>query len=187
MPIRIELPVSVLALVLASATAMAAALVDERSGLSVDPPEGFIASRAQSQGYDVTIGVDSASGTPRRGPEDAHLCQIGFHAIAANKQFSQAEINDLWLAPAWQEKVRATMDRTYVVSSQTQFELKGAAGMEFVGRPIGGTGADRITTSLSLIETPPGRVVVVCVTLNEDFTAALPQFRAIRDTIQPPK
>lgn len=163
------------------------AFKDDKTGLAVDPPAPFVATLAQSRNNDVTVAVDSTTGRPAPAGASPHLCLIAFKAEAANAAYTQAALNALVDDKAWREQARAKLQMIFAIDEETTFNLVGARGVEYRVTPVFGPQADRAHVVLSILETPRGRISQSCALAKSDSAAALPQVRAIRSSITPPR
>jgi hypothetical protein len=161
---------------------------DPGSGFAVNPPAPFVTEQTSNRRqFDVGVGINSKTGTPSVKGTGTHVCEAGFKAAPQNASLSIAEINKLTDTKERQQQVRGIIEFAFAISSQRTFTMQGVRGLEFQGQPKLGPDAENARMFMSMIETPKGRVTIVCVTSRAEFNKALPQFRAIRASITLPK
>jgi hypothetical protein len=161
---------------------------DPATGFGIRPPAPFVAEQTTNRRqFDVGIGVKSATGAPAPAGTGTYVCEAGFKAAAQNNAMSREEINAFMDKPEWVNIARATMELAFSISAQQRFTLEGYRGIEFRGRPKAGPGAENVRMFMSIVETAKGRTSMICVTDRVVYSKALPQFRAIRATINLPK
>src|SRR6266545_355021 len=114
--------VGTLAVLIASAPAIAEPLSDPETGLAVTPPPGYDAKIATDVGrYTAAFNV--------RKPDDKDTgCLIGFLHIPQKAHFTQAEINAYAAKPDWANEIRTLFSRLYDIISLDPFEHAGALG-----------------------------------------------------------
>lgn len=162
----------------------AASFVDPVTGFKVDPPAPFVVQPAKSASYDITVVINSLSGSPSLGAGDNFLCQVGYKGMPGNNDFTQDEINLQITSSDRLDKVAAALSRNFEVTGKTIFELDGVTGIELIGKPkdAGKTAG----VFVSMIDTPAGRTTLNCATRPEEIDKAAEQFRLIRSSITPP-
>jgi hypothetical protein len=122
--------------------------------------------------------------------QDELLCQATFIENPYGDRHTQASINERIVRPEEHENLLAAARAAHMeIEPGKPFDLSGIRGMEFVAREQkpATAGAPRKAIYLVSLETPKGYTHLRCSTRDEDFATALPQFRAIRDTIRPPR
>lgn len=161
---------------------------DPASGLSVSPPKPFVgkAGRPHPQ-FDVTIDIDSTTGTPKAVSADGGLCTLGFKPTHQNAALSREVINEQMAKPEWQKLYRDMFETIGTVSDLQLFEHQGFTGIELTVTPKAGPNAENVRMFTSTIETARGRTALICVTDKAGLAAALPQFKALRATIHAPE
>lgn len=178
-------------LVIASSLAAvpaAAFYSDPASGFGIRPPAPFVAEQTTNRRqFDVGVGVKSSTGRPAPAGTGAYVCEAGFKAAPQNNGLTREAINAQMDKPEWANLARATIELAFNVTAQQRFTLEGYRGIEFRGSPKAGPGAENARMFMSMVETAKGRVTMVCLTDKSQFDRALPQFRAVRGTINLPK
>jgi hypothetical protein len=176
------------ALHLACFPAFAQRIQDPDTGFSVNPPAPFKAEQTSNRRqFDFGVGISSKTGSPTPGGTTPFVCEVGFKAAPQNADLSIREINRLTDSPERQKSVRSIIETLFSISHQRTFTLQGVRGIELRGQPKIGPGADNARMMMSIVETPKGRVTLVCITKLNEIDAAMPRFRAIRNTITLPK
>ncbi|MFC7051883.1 hypothetical protein ACFQI3_04190 [Hansschlegelia quercus] len=159
-------------------------LRDEATGLSVQPPDGYLATVAEADPrYAAVFAV-------QKGEESEVGCKIAFQAAPQNAELPQEEINAFTQKKEWTELIRATLALRYDVASIEPFEQGGVAGAAVVAdfKPVEGEPrASEVRSYLVLIDTPKGRTTVVCVGEKASFAARKPEFEAIARGVSPPR
>jgi hypothetical protein len=172
------------ALCLVAGGAGAAPLRDAATGLTVDPPPGYI---AQTQAPD---NQHAASFSVRRAGETVTGCQVGFTQVATNARRSQPEINALIGSPAGKEAGRAYLASVYDVTEVATVQLGNVGALLFLANfkphPKLPPEARNIRTLFAILETPRGRTSIACAAGNAEFTARRPEFEAVVRGITPP-
>jgi hypothetical protein len=131
--------------------------------------------------------VSSNTGLPAVEGGDHIACSVGFQEATSNALLTQEKINQISAAPGFIGLTRRRFETAFEVGEPTTFSVAGVTGLEFdgVGKP-GAIGAD-IHVYYVLMQTAKGATVMSCFIGADYFASALPHFRAIRDTITPPK
>jgi hypothetical protein len=161
----------------ALAPAWAEPFRDAQSGLAVEPPPGYVASTGRPQtGASVRIDV--------KRPDDKDTgCGVGFSHAPQNALLDQAEINAIASSPEWLTMARSAVAFLYDVLTAEPFdhaEVRGAVMIaDFKARANLPPRSQEIRTALYLLETPKGRVNVVCVGERGTFDARRPEFDAV--------
>ena len=182
-----RLALVVLASVILAAPAFAqGSFADATTGFSIAPPAPFVAEQTTRRQFDVGAGVKSTTGKPAPAGTGAYVCEAGFKAAAQNNDLTREQINAQMDKPEWRKLARAAIELAFNVTAEQRFTLQGFRGLEFTGSPKAGPGHEEARMFMSLIETPKGRVTMVCVTERSGIARAIPQFRAIRATINLP-
>ncbi|ONG55529.1 hypothetical protein BKE38_09055 [Pseudoroseomonas deserti] len=181
-----RLAAGLLAATLLSAAAMAAPLSDMASGLSVNPPAGYIASvlpptAPQTARFQLKRAEDRDTG-----------CQVAFTPAPQNAQLSQPQINQMLATPAWQEIARKTLSSTiYEVISSERFDQGDLTGFvmvaDFKVDPRLPPRSRDIRSFFVIIETPKGRTSTVCVGEKASFGARQAEFAAVARGATPPR
>lgn len=175
-------------LALAWTSASAQSYGDAASGLSVSPPKPFVgkAGKPHPQ-FDVTIDIDSSTGTPKAVNADGRLCTLGFKPAAQNAALNREAINAQMAKPEWQKLYRDMFETIGTVSDLKLFEHQGFSGIELIVTPKAGPNAENVRMFTSTLETPKGRTALICVTDKAGLASALTQFKALRATIHAPE
>jgi hypothetical protein len=175
------------ALMIASGTT-SAFYQDPTTGFALTPPKGWTVEQSSGRRqFDVGVTVNPDAGRPRKAGNGPGVCEAGFKAAANNAGLTQKEINDLVNKPEWVKLARTTIELVFQISGQQRFTLQGFRGIEFQGRPKAGPNAENARIFMSIVETPKGRVSMVCAIDKADFAGALPKLRAIRAGINLPQ
>lgn len=161
---------------------------DPATNLSVSPPKPFVgkAGKPHPQ-FDVTIDIDSTTGTPKAVNADGRLCTLGFKPAPQNAQLNREIINAQMAKPEWQQLYRDMFETIGTVSDLKLFEHQGFNGIELVVTPKAGPNAENIRMFTSTLETPKGRTALICVTDQAGLAASLTQLKALRATIHAPE
>ncbi len=175
------------ALLLSQPASARAPFLDPATGFGIAPPAPFVAEPTSRRQFDVGVGIKSATGSPAPAGVAPYLCETGFKAAPQNNALTRSEINAQMDRPEWANLARATIELAFAVTAQQRFTLQGFRGLEFRGAPKAGPGHEEARMFMSMVETPKGRVTMVCVTERNGFARALPQFRALRATLTLPK
>ena len=174
-----------LLLTLTGSASAQASLEHAATGLGVSVPQGYVVEEVARPGLQAALGINPVGERPRRDPAGQFLCELWFMAVPANAVLDQAELNARWQEESRHEASEAELRRYFREYSKAMFIMVGgAAGREVVGTP--NAPADQRVV-LSVVVTPKGRIVLTCATLAEDFDAALPSLRAIRESIVLPR
>jgi hypothetical protein len=179
-----------LALICAAALGLAApalAFDDAATGFAVRPQHPFVVTPAMHRSFDVGVAVDDSSGRIPIAGAGEHLCQAGFKAAPQNAELSQAEINAFVRRPEWKNVVKATFGLAFEMMAIRNVRVAGVGGVEIEARPKFGPNAKDARAYATILETPKGRVSLVCVTTAEAYRSAKLAFRAIRNTVTPPR
>ena len=184
--LRIGVLATLLALGPLNGTAAAADVSDPATGFAVSLPAGMSAVRAERPDQAATFGIRSDRAVPRMAPGSANLCQVAFRPAPQNAELTQGQINEMALGQPGQDNVRAAVGRTFRIEALEPFELRGARGLEIVGVPLAGPGAEGVRVVLSLLETPRGRLTMSCATGADDLEPGLRAFRELRDGVRMP-
>lgn len=178
-----SLALSAVGAALSAGPAGAEALRDEATGLSVQPPEGYAAKRAEADPrYAAVYAV-------QKGDEVDTGCKVAFQAAPQNATLSQAEINAFTQKKEWIDLIKATLALRYEVASVEPFEQGGRSGAAVVAdfKPLDGdTEAGEVRSYLVLLDTPKGRTTVVCVGDKAGFDARKSEFEAVARAVTPP-
>lgn len=164
-----------------------AGVTDEATGLTVAPPEPFVASRSTIRGQDVTINIVSTTGVPPSGNSNGVLCGVAFKAAAVNESLTQAQLNELIGAPEWATGAKERMSAVFDFTSSQKVDLAGVTGVEFWARPKMGPRSSEVSVYLVMFETPKGRTTMSCATWLDKADEAKPHFAAIRNSITLPR
>lgn len=169
---------------LLAGTAMAAPLRDSTTGLTVDPPPGYVAKHA-------TPGQRQAARISVQRPQDTELgCQVAYSPAPQNAGMSQQDINAAMASEAWQSAARRALSMLYDLSGArtVDYGLFRAVMMQgsFKPRPDLPPRAQQITTFFGLMETPRGRTHIVCIAEKADFPQRRPEFEAVVRGVTPP-
>ena len=165
-----------------------AAFEDAASGFRITPPQPFSVQRSvEKRPYDISVGLNSATGKPRLAGRDRYLCEAGFKANAENASLDRDTINALGDGEEWIAHLKSVYEKTgMIVLATGRYTLQGFRGLELEGKAPPHA-PDDVRIYIAFSDTPKGHTTLRCVTLADDYIAALPQFRAIRDSITLPQ
>ncbi|MGL4812637.1 MAG: hypothetical protein ACRCXM_12750 [Beijerinckiaceae bacterium] len=167
--------------------APASAFSDSATGFAVAAPEPFLIEKTDRGQFDVGVGIRSATGKPSVAGETKYLCETGFKSAPQNASLTREAINAMVEQAQWVNNARRAIEFVFRVDAQNYFRLQGYQGIEFHVRPKSGHAADTVRMTMSMVETPKGRVTFLCSTKTPEFNAALPTFRAIRAGVTLPE
>lgn len=177
-------------LALSAAPAVAAEPVkDEATGLSVTPPPGYAARKAEGDPRYAAVYAVQKSG------EDDTGCKIAFQPTApaggaAEPALTQDDINAFTRKKEWTDLVRATLALRYDVASVDPFDNNGLSGAAVVAdfKPVEGEAKPPdVRSYLVVIDTPKGRTTIVCVGDKAGFAGRKAEFEAIARSVAPPR
>ena len=164
------------------------AVTDPDSGLVVDPPAPFVASivpnAAASNAPPVVI--TSTAGTPEPVLGNPVICSVRPRPLPQNASRSQEQINQLQANPQVISATKNALAAGFELGDAAPFTVDGVAGLEFQGKMTIGPNPG-VPSYVATMSTPKGVTTLVCVTSEAHFRTAVPQFRAIRDSIRPPR
>jgi hypothetical protein len=176
------------AALIATTGAASAFYQDPATGFALTPPKGWTVEQSSGRRqFDVGVTVNPDAGRPRKAGIGPGVCEAGFKSAANNAGLTQKEINALVNKSEWVNLARAAVEMGFQVSGQQRFTLQGFRGIEFQGRPKAGPNAENARIFMSIVETPKGRVSMVCAVDKADYAGALPKLRAIRAGINLPQ
>lgn len=164
---------------LALAPADAAPVVEPRTGLSVDPPQGYRASLGiPHSGLRPGLTVSSLSGPPS-------ICFIGFDQRAMQGA-SLEELNRQAAMPESLAKLRQTLGREDRVLELKTIEVSGVVGSVAVVESNAG-GGSKDKSLVAIFDTPKGRTEAACGAAGKAFPARKKGFEAIIRSIVAPR
>lgn len=159
-------------------------LTDPATGLSVDPPAGYTASRLvppppTTANFAVQLRQNSNVG-----------CQLAFNPTPANARFTQEELNAEAGRTAWRDNAIRMLSGTYAIDHSEGFRHAGIEGFLAEGmlRPREGIPPDvlaSVRTLFVFLETPNGRTFALCVGEARDFATRRADFIGIVRTTTP--
>ncbi len=170
---------------LALAPASAEPLRDAASGLAVDPPSGYTATVGRPQsGASVRIDV--------KRPDDKDTgCAVTFSPLSQNARLSQADINTITSSPEWLTTARSAVAFLYDVLAAEPFDHAGVRGAvliaDFKARPQLPARSQEVRSGLYMLETPKGRVSIVCVGERATFDTRRAEFDAVARGVTLPR
>jgi hypothetical protein len=166
----------------------AAAFVDEKTGLAVEPEPPYQATAgAPRPNFDVVVNVKSSSGKPTAAGPDGNICGVAFKLAPQNAGLAQSEINDRITKPDWIATIKEPFKAMGEIERTNTFDQEGAKGVELVVAPKAGPGADAVRMYVALWETPKGRAVVSCAGKVDEMPQALEAFQSIRRSVRAPR
>jgi hypothetical protein len=177
------------AVVLAGAAHAAEPVRDEASGLAIQPPDGYAATRAEGDPRYVAVYAVQKQGEVDTG------CKIAFQPTqaqpgASEPALSQAEINAFTQKKEWIDLIRATLALRYEVATVEPFPHAGLSGAAVVAdfKPIEGEPKTaEVRSFLVVYDTPKGRTTIVCVGDKAGFEKRKSEFEAIARSVSPPR
>ena len=182
-PVGLAAALSVGLLTFLVRSADAAPIIDETSGLVLDPPSGYSAEALPpSSGNIARYSLKRA--------EDADTgCQAAYMPAPQNASLSQRQINEMMATQEWRRIGRSILGVIYDVKEGGTFEDDGITGMGFVADipPRDGIPprAQQIRTLLVLRETPKGRTTVVCVGEKASFDQRRGEYDDVVRSVRP--
>jgi hypothetical protein len=179
-----KLAASAFAACLVAGAVQAAPLRDPATGLTVDPPPGYVATAeapARPQAASVSVKQPGEGGTG---------CQIGFTPVAGNARRSQSQINATVSSPEGQQAGIDKLAAVYNVTEAGTVQLGGITALVmhagFKPHPKLPADAQRIRTFFAILETPRGSTNIACAAEAATFSTRLPGFEAVvRGTTAP--
>ncbi|HJQ57239.1 MAG TPA: hypothetical protein VJ890_10050 [Vineibacter sp.] len=172
----------------ASMARPAAAFVDDKTGLVVEPTSPFQATAgAPRADADIVVDITSSSGRPTAPNPDGSLCRVTFKLSPRNAGLSQAEINELSVSADRISMVQAQFRVVGALEGTDTFEQEGLKGIEVVVAPKAGPNHESVRLYVALWETPKGRAIVSCAGKVEELAEALTAFRSIRRSVRAPR
>lgn len=160
---------------------------DEATGLSIEPPAGYTARKAEGDTrYAAVYAV-------QKGAEDDTGCKIAFQPTppgAGEPKLSQEDINAFTRKKEWTDLVRATLALRYEVATVEPFDHQGLMGAAVVADFKAVEGEEKppeVRSYLVVLDTPKGRTTIVCVGDKASFDARRPEFEAIARSVVPPR
>ena len=180
--------VRVIALAGLTGQALAEPVKDDATGLTMQPPAGYEARKAEGDPrYSAVYAVQKA------GEVDTG-CKIAFQSSqqsgpGADAPLSQEDINAFTQKKEWIELIRATLALRYDVATVEPFLNGGLSGASVVAdfKPIEGEKPDDVRSYLVVLDTPKGRTTLVCVGDKAGFEKRRPEFEAIARSVSPPR
>lgn len=159
---------------------------DEATGLSIAPPAGYVATRAESDArYAAVYAVQKKD-------EVDTGCKVAFQPAVANPEqpLSQDDINRFTRQKEWTDLIRATLALRYNVASVEAFDHQGLMGAQVVAdfKPIEGEPkTEDVRSYLVVVDTPKGRTTIVCVGDKKTFEGRRKEFEAVARSVSPPR
>ena len=170
----------------AGATLPALGYDDMVSGFGIAPPAPFEVTDATPGPTVLRIGIGSMTGEPPIAGNGKYVCELSYETSDINAALTQDEINEATQSMWRREQVTTSIGAQMTIDNVAYFSVGEVHGMELVLTPKYGPDAANVRLVLSLAETPKARFVQSCATSAAALEAALPQFRAIRDTARLP-
>lgn len=160
---------------------------DEATGLSIEPPAGYTARKAEGDTrYAAVYAV-------QKGGEDDTGCKIAFQPTppaAGEPKLSQEDINAFTRKKEWTDLIRATLALRYEVATVEPFDHQGLMGAAVVADFKAVEGEEKppeVRSYLVVIDTPKGRTTIVCVGDKAGFEARRAEFEAVARSVSPPR
>jgi hypothetical protein len=161
---------------------------DEATGLTVQPPAGYEARKAEGDPRYAAVYAVQKAGELDTG------CKIAFQSTqqsgpGAEAPLSQDDINAFTQKKEWIELIRATLALRYDVATVEAFSNGGLSGASVVAdfKPIEGEKPDDVRSYLVVLDTPKGRTTIVCIGDKAGFDKRKPEFEAIARSVSPPR
>jgi hypothetical protein len=161
------------------------AATDDVTGVSVDPPEPFVTEVVGDPVSPARIIIYSSTGTPAPGAAAPILCAVSIRSGAGNQGYSQEELKEFSVRPEMINLTKASLELVFNLDEGSVFAVDGVSGIEFIGSFKSNDGTLGPPVYIASMQTPAGITMMNCMPTREDFDAAVPQFRTIRDTISP--
>jgi hypothetical protein len=178
---------ALIAVVCAAGAALPARAYDDMvSGFGIDPPSPFEVTDATPGPTALRIGIGSTTGEPPIAGNGKYVCELSYETSDINAALTQEQINEATQSMWRREQVTSSIDAQMSIDNVAYFSIDDVRGMELVLTPKVGPDAANVRLVLSLAETPKARFVQSCATSAAALEAALPQFRAIRNTARLP-
>ena len=156
----------------ARALSLVTAILPAAAGtpLEIHPPDGFTARQSSPDADAVTSYEVTTSSDPDTG------CTVDVTPAEGATRRDQDAINAEAATPAYRDDVKASLAELFDVKEIHPFTMQGAVGAMATGSPK----VDEVLRSLiAVIETPRGKVQVICVSASEEFYAWRPVFEAV--------
>lgn len=166
-------------------SAAAETVRDPASGLSITPPDGYVAVRmAPNATYPVRFEFKK--------PTDRDTgCQVGFAPQPEDVNSIQDQTDAEKGRPAWLGRIRAALALAYDLGATEPFVNAGASGIAMVAdlRPGPGIPArsQEVRTLFIVFDTPTGRISTICVGEKAHFAARRHEFEALARSVMPPR
>jgi hypothetical protein len=183
----LSLALTLSALVNATLPLAAQTIIDPKFGLSVTPPDGYMAALwTPMPSRNVIIVVQ------RKEVENAG-CIVEFKIGDSVDTDTQADVNARSDDTGSIDRLRAEFSARYNIQSIEPIEHAGVRGAAIVGDrrfsdPMSATSAQKSTRELYVIlDTVKGRTTINCETYRYDFSSRLPDFDAVVRSIAFPK
>lgn len=172
-----------IAAMLLAGPALAERVTDPATGLSVDPPAGYVAQIAPPRPPNTAV-------ISVRRPDDRDTgCQVAYRPAPENAQFTQEQLNAAVLQPTWCDNATRTLGTIYELDQSGPFRHAGIEGFITEGmvrmRPGIPERARDIRTLFVILETPVARTSLVCVGETADFAARREVFLDIVRSTRP--
>lgn len=171
--------VSLTATVVCVGTASAAEFRDPKTGLAVDPPAGFTARMGEpSMGDAVEIVVE------RETPPTS--CSVSFGENAANRPFTQQQLNEVASKKEYLDLVRTIMSAMHEIVLLEQMTQDGSVGVVMILKSKMEMLAG-MRLYQAFFETPRGRTTIQCATKEEQFEGFRNDYEAIAKSVKLPR
>lgn len=176
------------ALILNVSLAQAQPVRDEATGLSIEPPSGYTATRVPPRGVNTVIFAV-------RKPVDRDTgCHVAFAPAPQNRGYTQSKLNEIARGEAWRDGARQIMSIAFEIDSAETFEHAGIQGLAMEGRPRVLDAmpepvrqrAGQLRTLFVILETSAGRTTTVCVGEASDFAQRRAEFMQVARSTRPP-
>ena len=164
------------------------AVTDQATGLAIEPPAPFTATLVDRLPANTAamINVTLPGSTAGGFVGDNDECAITFRLLPQNAPYTQQQINATAVSPEMKNLTKASLQLGFDVGDAVEFDIAGAAGLEFVGKMKAGPRAG-VPTYIATVQTPKGATLLMCFSSSARFEGLVPQFRAVRDAIKPPR
>ena len=175
------------ALICAASPLSAQTIIDPKFGLSVTPPEGYVAALwTPMPSRKVVIAIQ------RKEVANAG-CIVEFKISDSVDADTQADVTASVDNDEMIERLRAEFSARYTIQSIAPIEHAGVHGAAIVGDrrfadPMSATAAQKSTREWYVVlDTIKGRTTINCETYRYDFSSRLPDFDAVVRSIAFPK
>ncbi|MBE9606921.1 hypothetical protein IAI18_18815 [Acetobacteraceae bacterium H6797] len=171
--------------VLSAGRAQAQPVMDNATGLAVNPPAGYQARQMPAgAGQTARIVMRRASDAADTG------CMAGFNDAKSLPGTTQAQINAEYEKRDMEAVAREAIGGIYDVRSTGRFDHAGVHGLLMVAdiRPLPNIPprSQQVRSMMVMLDTPKGRTTIVCVGEKAEFDARLAEYEQVARSVTPP-